>query len=265
MIHGPSDSRLRAARRIPLFLAAAGLLMTGGGCSSWMNQPANVEATRTDVEALRTEQQELLRLVRELNARLDDQAESVASLRADSNVTLEELGRRLEVIQAQLEDQTGRPLPRTEPVSLGAPAADSTASPVLGAAPPPDAPAAPARDLYDAAYRDFSRGNYQLALEGFNEFLRYYPEDDLSDNAQYWIGECYYGLGDLDRAVLEYLKVRDLYPGADKVAAATLKTGYAFLRKGDEETARRYFETVVREFPDSDEANLARDKLGTLR
>jgi TolA-binding protein len=88
---------------------------------------------------------------------------------------------------------------------------------------------------------------------------------ELSDNAQYWIGECYYGLGDLDKAVLEYLKVRDLYPDGDKVAAATLKTGYAFLRKGDSATARRYFETVLREFPNSDEATLARDKLDSIR
>ena len=105
----------------------------------------------------------------------------------------------------------------------------------------------------------------ELALAGFQEFLLHYPDDDLSDNAQYWIGECYYGLNDLDQAILEYLKVRDVYPNADKVPAATLKTGYAFLRKGDSATARRYFETVIREYPDSDEAKFAQDKLATLR
>ena len=74
-------------------------------------------------------------------------------------------------------------------------APDSTAAP-LG--PPP----ATANDLYDAAYRDFSRGNYDLAIEGFRELLKYYPNMNLSDNAQYWIGECYYGLNKLSDATV---------------------------------------------------------------
>lgn len=59
--------------------------------------------------------------------------------------------------------------------------------------------------------------------------------------------------------------MRDLYPDGNKVSAATLKIGYAFLRKGDAVTARRYFETVMREFAGSDEAKFAEDKLDSMR
>ncbi len=69
----------------------------------------------------------------------------------------------------------------------------------------------------------------------------------------------------MDRAIQEFLKVRDVYPDGDKVASATLKIGYAFLRKEDPATAGRYFETVVREFPGTSEATLAKDKLDEIR
>ena len=124
-------------------------------------------------------------------------------------------------------------------------------------------PAEP-EELFNRAYSDFSRKNYAVAAWSFGEFLRLNPDSALADDAQYWIGESYYGIGDLDQAILEFLKVRDLYPDGDKVPGATLKMGYAYLRKGQTDLARRYYQTVVREYPDSDEAELARDKLDTL-
>jgi len=260
----------RASLVLAGFLSAIG----ASGCA-FFEQPRNVEVTRSEVERLRAQQAEVLALLRELRTRSEDHGETLATLRADTNFNLEELEKQIEILRAQLEDQGVRferiqrevsdrmqrpPSPNTR-VPYGE---DTTAAASRGED-PADPPALSASDLYDAAYRDFSRGNYELAVSGFREVLRHYPDMELSDNAQYWIGECYYGLGDLDKAVLEYLKVRDLYPDGDKVAAATLKTGYAFLRKGDSATARRYFETVLREFPNSDEATLARDKLDSIR
>jgi len=138
---------------------------------------------------------------------------------------------------------------------------DSTEAPV---GEPTGAPSSSSSSVFDAAQRDFSRGNYQLAIAGYEEFLQLDPDSDRADEAQYWIGESYYSLGDMDRAIEELLKVRDLYHEGNAVPKATLKLGYAFLRKGDTATARRYFETVVSEYPNSDEAKLAQDKLSGL-
>ena len=122
-----------------------------------------------------------------------------------------------------------------------------------------------AQASFDAAKRDFSRGNYQLAVAGFNEALAADPRGELADDAQYWKGESYYSLGDVDRAIQELLRVRDVYPDGNMVAAATFKLGLAFMRKEDPATARRWLETVVREYPGTSEASLAQDKLKSLR
>jgi tol-pal system protein YbgF len=264
---------LRARATVALLTAP---LLLGGCVGAFFRQPVNVEVTREEVDAMRKEQAELLALVRDLKTQMDSQTEATAAMRADTNAQLRDLEQKLEVLRAQLEDQGVRfekfqrrvqespaPPPATPSATfpdtaLGSPA--ETTGVGMGERPP-----ASATELYDAAYRDWSRGNYQLAVAGFEDLLRYYPESDRADNAQFYIGESYFALGDLDRAIQEYLKVRDLYPDGNKRPAATLKLGYAFLRKGDSATARKYFETVMREYPDSPEARLAKDKLDSLR
>jgi tol-pal system protein YbgF len=224
-----------------------------------MRQPENVEVTRAEVENLRRDQTELLALVRELKLRLESLSEDTAQQRADQNLQMRQLESKIETLLARFEDQ-GAQIQRFRPTP--SPAATAAPADTGGAPPPPGGRSTPAA-LLDAAQRDFARGNYQLAVSGYEEYLETAPESDMADDAQYWIGESYYSLEDFDRAIQEFLKVRDIYPEGNMVAAATLKIGYAFLRKGDCATARRYFETVINEYPDSNEAALARDKLKT--
>ena len=87
------------------------------------------------------------------------------------------------------------------------------------------------------------------------------PDSDLADNAQYWIGESFYAQRDFDRAIQEFLQAVDGYPGGDKHPAALLKIGYSFLQTGDRDSARSYLKRLVEEFPNSDEAELARNKI----
>lgn len=231
------------------------------GCASLFNQPSNVEATRADVETLRRDQTELLALVRELKARLEAQAGTVSQLRADNNIALRQLEEKIDILSARLEEQGSRPgsSSRSSPPPMGG---ESGSGPVTVTSPNAGGNAEAA---FDAANRDFLKGSYELAVAGFQDYLRQAPQSPRADDAQFMIGESYYSQEDNDRAIQEYLKVRDVYSGGDQVAKATLKIGYAFLRKGDEATARRYFETVIREFPGSEEALLAQDKIKSLR
>lgn len=121
-----------------------------------------------------------------------------------------------------------------------------------------------AKRLYDQAYLDLTRGNYSLAILGFREFLRLSPGSDLADNAQYWIGECYYAQRDFNQAIREFLTVEERHPAGDKVPAALLKAGYSFQALEDRAAARRYLNEVLTRFPNSDEAVLARNRLRTI-
>lgn len=115
--------------------------------------------------------------------------------------------------------------------------------------------------LYNTAYLDFTRGMYKVAVAGFEQFIEMFPDSEMADNAQYWIGECHYSQGELNRAEEEFKKVLIRYPTGNKVPAATYKLGLVYLAQNRADAARRQFEAVVEKYPGAVEAKLARERL----
>lgn len=121
-----------------------------------------------------------------------------------------------------------------------------------------------AKKDYDEAWRLVERKDFRAAIPRFRVFLKKYPNSDFADNAQYWLGECYYGLKEYDQAILEFDAVRRKYPKSDKVPAALLKQGFAFAELGDKVDARLILQELVDRFPQSEEAGRAKQRLKTL-
>lgn len=121
-----------------------------------------------------------------------------------------------------------------------------------------------AKKEYDDAWRLVERKDYRAAIPRLREFLKKHSNSGLADNAQYWLGECYYGLKEYDQAILEFDAVRRKYPKGDKVPAALLKQGFAFAELGDKVDARLILQELVDRFPQSEEAGRAKQRLKTL-
>ena len=115
--------------------------------------------------------------------------------------------------------------------------------------------------LFAAAYGDYSRGNYDLAISEFRQYVETYPTSEMADNAQYWIGECYYGKKLLSEAVAEFDKVVQMFPKGDKVPGARFKKAMALIEMGQQDAGRAELTALVRLFPRSNEAVLARQQL----
>ena len=115
--------------------------------------------------------------------------------------------------------------------------------------------------LFAAAYGDYSRGNYDLAISEFRQYVETYPSSELADNAQYWIGECFYGKKQFNEAIAEFDKVLLLFPKGDKVPGARLKKGMALLDLGQTDAARAEFQAIIKFHPRSNEAVLAKQQL----
>jgi tol-pal system protein YbgF len=117
---------------------------------------------------------------------------------------------------------------------------------------------------YVEGYALFNSGDYPGAEKAFQDFLSRSPESDLADDAQYWIGECFFSQKDHRRAILEFRKVIDQYPFGNRVPHAFLKIGLSYLALGDRERAAENLETVVQAFPKSDVATVARAALDEM-
>jgi tol-pal system protein YbgF len=149
--------------------------------------------------------------------------------------------------------------------SQQAPQALPPAAPPGGAPPSPNgAPMAamPPRDLYQQAYSDFARKNYDLAIQGFQEYLRLYRDTDLADNAQYWIGECLQAQSKYEDAVTAFNALLRDFVSSDKIPDARYKKGVALEALGRKSQAILEYRFVVERFPGSPAARLAREKLG---
>ena len=119
----------------------------------------------------------------------------------------------------------------------------------------------PEKKTYTLAKEAFDKGDFESAREGFKKLLKRYPDSENADNAQFWIGETYYREKWYEKAILEYQKVIEKYPEGNKVQASLLKQGFAFKYVGDKANAELILKELVRKYPDSTEAEIARKKL----
>lgn len=118
---------------------------------------------------------------------------------------------------------------------------------------------------FNLAYNDYLKGNYDLAVAGFESFLRQFPSTSLAAHAQYWIGESYANKREYRSAIEAYEKLTANYPKSDKIPAALYKAATGYTELGDIAKARSLFKRVIEDHPQSDEATRAKQRLADLR
>ena len=118
---------------------------------------------------------------------------------------------------------------------------------------------------FNLAYNDYLNGRYDLAVTGFQRFLKDFPSTSLAPNAYYWMGESYFSLKDYSHAAQAFQKVVNDHPRSEKVAPALFKMGVVTAEAGDLPKARGYLRKVIEDYSTSDEAKLAKNKLAEIR
>jgi len=189
---------------------------------------------------------------------------------------INDMGRRFDRLSRQVQQARemnrsgmyGAPIPAGGPDDgSGDPSGAIAAGAIAGAAAGGAASSGAVPDpeqLYNTAYADFSKGNYALAVSGFDEYHEKFAGSALADNAIYWVGECHFSQGNFADAVQAFDRLLELYPSSDKAPASNLKKGLAYLEQNQVGKAIVQLRFVVSEYPGSDEAKIARDKLTSL-
>ena len=182
---------------------------------------------------------------------------------------IEQLGLDLaRISDALVALRGGAPPAEAKPADTKAPGdAPSTAKPAdqAGTPPPPLLPSnVSPQDVYNMAYNDYLKGNFDLAVEGFKMYKDQFPASPLADNALYWIGECAYSQRKFEDAVNAFNELILAYPQGDKVAAAYLKKGMGFAEMGRTEEALAAFKLLVAKFPVEEETRIAQQKIKEL-
>ena len=208
-------------------------------------------------------QQDIHRIIADLGVKIDQLSTDIQIIQGK----LEENNHRISELSQRLDDQAYK----IKELSAKIAAADGKPAGASEKAAAPPAPQEKGKtgqnpsDVYNRAYQDYVNGNYDLALTGFQAYLTEFPDATLAPNAQYWIGECFYGKQEYKKAIDALDKVAANYPKSEKISAATLKAGFAYLELKDKTKAKAYLKKVVDQFPNSKEASLAKGKLATIK
>ncbi len=168
--------------------------------------------------------------------------------------------------------QSGQSGP-SEPPPLGAPQVAAVPAPGAPAAAPGSDDGASQRgasaeevQAYRAAFAAWQRNDTDACIDQFRQFLQAHPASIYADDSAYWMADCYFKKGDYKTAVLRFDDVVARYPKGNKAADALYRHGESLVRLGPgySKAARRAFERVIEEYPESPRAAEAKRQIEQL-
>ncbi len=257
-----------------------GLLASIAGCVLLLSAPPasaasrEIERLQIQVATLQSHLAELQRAVaengrevRRMSEVLAEQSAALKKVIEDGNLRNEAIQHRLEEIAQRLAEISERPVTSAAPTAAPGPmAASPTAAGKIDGAAPPRPTAAPAAaplpaEIFSQAYADYTRGQYDLALQEFREYLKRFPDTERTDDAQYWIGVCLAGKQQYAEAIAAWDALILDFPASDKRPDSHVKKGGALEKLGRRREALTQYRFVVDHYPNSPAAKIAGDKL----
>ncbi len=247
---------------VRMMLRLFGVLMIGvlvSGCAS----RAAMKRMGDQLDYLEASQKRMEHDLIRIDSLTTVSTEASRRTRADVASSLDELRGDAQAMREALEEL--RRMMERRPAAIYQPPVAPTDS-ANGATRPPGSthPEIDPSQLYENAFLDVRKGNYELAIAQFRDVLEYFAQSEYAPNARYWIGDCWYSLKQYDSAIVEFETLVTTSPQSDRMSTALYKLGRCYEEKGLPRKARRYYEQVIRDFPNSLEAKPSQSRLGQI-
>ena len=263
-----------------------------------MPRPASADADKehkllmAEIRMLQEEQQQLRAVLlglgdtlKALNSRLDADAARAQKSFADQKLVVEGVAETTRILREKADEtnvrlssmtqelqslrQTVASMPPPAPVvtlpaagdpAAADPAASAPGAPTAPPATPPPSNVSPTQ-MWDRVYAVYTAGQWDLAVEGFQSYIRTFPTSPQADDAQLYIGHSLYSAGKYPEAVTALQRVISSYPQSDSVPTAYYKLGSTYEAMKQFDAARKAFEAVIKNYPRSVDATLAQQGL----
>jgi tol-pal system protein YbgF len=233
-----------------------------------------MEFTYQQLDTVKTTQQELLRRMDELTRLYQEDRDERLRTQAETALAMQEIRDALEALGYRVDDSAQlllqRATPTTPPRSTtttvpadtsggdargpaGRSGADSTVTPVVAND--------EAERLFQSSYMDLTLGNYDLAVQGFKNYVIRFPDAANAPDTHYYLGESYYSLSRYLEAVAEYQTVIKEYSRSRLAPACYLKSGFCYQKLEEGDLAEKAFRELISRYPRSEEAEQARLEL----
>ncbi len=273
---------LRRGHAIGILLVVLGLANTAPMAAAdkeHRQMMADIRMLQEQNQQLQQQLTTLVDVLRSVSAKLDDQTGANRKAFADHRLLVDSLGTDLRVVREKVDETNVRLTSLSQEMEALRVAAASAQSAQAGVntdtsgaggatAPPqtlaPPNPGVSPKLLFENARNDYYSARWDLAIQGFESYIKTFPKSDVSDDAQFYIGETHYSAGRFKEAVGAYDRLIANYPASNVLPDAYYKRGLALNTLGQVQQARESFEFAVKNFPDSDAGRLARQWLDRL-
>jgi tol-pal system protein YbgF len=245
-----------------------------------------------DIRILQEQSQQLQNLIasmtdaiKAVNIRIDEQTAASRKLFADQKLVVDSLANDLRIVREKVDENNvrvgslgqeldalrqsvtaiGTMRPATPDVDPAAPGDPNAAPPPVAAAPTGAAAVgASPQKLLDSALADYYAGQYDLAILGFESYVKTFPQSPQASFAQLHVGNSQMQLGKYEPAIAAFDGVIRTYPRSNEVPDAYVRKGTALKTLRQTDQAREAFEFVIKNYPDSVAATVAQQRLQEL-
>ncbi|MCZ6785081.1 MAG: tol-pal system protein YbgF [Proteobacteria bacterium] len=245
------------SRRVAMILAMAAATVVASGCVT-VAEHRKLERRVIDMERARSG---------------SDPRQNLADVSVEVDVLeseLRELRGRMEVVErtaadAMAEARKARTeaavAPGTAPVAVA-----GMKPPMAGDSPPAQGADSTEVAEYRSAYAAWRADDHAGCIDQFRSFLQTYAASAYADDAAFWMADCHFKQGDFKNAVLRFDDVVRNYPTGNKAPDALYRQGESLLKLGPgfHQAAKRAFERVIVEYPDSARAQEADQQIELL-
>ncbi|HTS50820.1 MAG TPA: outer membrane protein assembly factor BamD [Bryobacteraceae bacterium] len=222
------------------------------------NNLVNVMENRFN-DAMKQQQQSVTTPVLAVTQKLDQMSEDFRAVREavlDMNTRMGKLDAKLADLQNLVNTIRTPPPPP--------PGSDTTGAGVPGQTTPAQSgpPAGVSADtLYSNGYRDYTTKKYDLAMQEFKDYLKYFPTTLFASNAQYYIGDIYYKNDDFQNALQAFDAVLERFSDGNKTPDAHYMKALSLVKLGRNDAAAAEFRDIIKRYPDQEVAAMARARL----
>jgi tol-pal system protein YbgF len=241
--------------------AVAALALSVAGCSTnkfvmrWTGVSEAQDTVRTDIAAMQS------KIIEEQNKLLAEQAKLLADqkmiidmlmpMRAEQGVRFNEIDRKVSAIMSnmfesqsrlsRLDQKTSEVSRRLEQKLASEEEASNQRTLQL-------------EKLFEIAMGDFNSGRYDLAITGFADLARQYPDAAQVPDAVYWIAEAHFAKKDYATAEKSYMDFVKKYPDGQKSCVAFYKLGLAYEHQEKVQSRDMVWKQLLSRCPDRQEA-----------
>ncbi|AWI52859.1 tol-pal system protein YbgF [Aquabacterium olei] len=210
----------------------------------------DADAMAGKLGALNAQIEQLRRSLLEMNAQVEQLRADLARQRGQDEVLardLAEVQRKLKDTQASVDERVRKLEPQTLTVDGKTFKVD------------PDE-----KRLFDEALARLRAADFAAGISGLNGLLQRYPSTGYRESAWYWLGNAHYGQRQYKEAIASFRQLLDKSPDHARAPESLLSIANCHGELKDNEAARRTLEELVKQYPSTEAAQAARDRLLTM-